>query len=68
MILILLFLLISVLKFHPNTEEKLLFGAGDDTKIHCWDITTGQEKVTFSGHFSKVTSLSFHENGNYLVR
>jgi len=56
------------LKFHPNAEEKLIFGAGDDTKIHGWNIVTGQEKVTLSGHFSKITSLTFHENGNYLVR
>lgn len=58
---------ISVLEFHPDTEKELIFGAGDDTKIHAWDIGTGQRKVTLSGHFSKVTSLSFHENGNYLV-
>ncbi|XP_014472392.1 PREDICTED: transducin beta-like protein 3 [Dinoponera quadriceps] len=58
---------ISILKFHPDAKRKLLFGAGDDTKIHAWDITSGKEKVTFSGHFSKVTSLNFHEDGNYLV-
>lgn len=58
----------SVLEFHPDPEKNMLFGAGDDTKIHAWDITTGQEKITLSGHFSKVTSLSFHEDGNYLVR
>ncbi|RLU18922.1 hypothetical protein DMN91_009280 [Ooceraea biroi] len=58
---------ISTLKFHPDTEKKLIFGAGDDTKIHGWDTVTGQEKVTLSGHFSKVTSLNFHENGNYLI-
>lgn len=57
-----------MLSFHPNSEKQLLFGAGDDTKIHGWDITTGQEKVTLYGHFSKITSLSFHEDGNYLVR
>jgi len=49
-------------------EKKLVFGAGDDTKIHSWDVVTGQKKITLSGHFSKVTSLNFHENGNYLVR
>lgn len=60
--------LFSVLKFHPNAERKLLFGAGDDTKIHVWDTTSGREKVTLSGHFSRVTSLSFHKDGNYVVR
>jgi len=56
------------LEFHPNSEKSLLFGAGDNTKIYGWDINTGQEKIILSGHFSKVTSLNFHENGNYLVR
>ncbi|XP_029172388.1 transducin beta-like protein 3 [Nylanderia fulva] len=58
---------ISVLKFHPDSTKQLLFAAGDDTKIHGWDINTGQKKVTLSGHFSKVTSLNFHENGNYVI-
>ncbi|XP_036144241.1 transducin beta-like protein 3 isoform X3 [Monomorium pharaonis] len=58
---------ISVLEFYPNNEKPLLFGAGDNTKIFGWDIITGQEKIVLSGHFSKVTSLSFHKDGNYLV-
>lgn len=58
---------ISVLEFHPNSEKSLLFGAGDNTKIFGWDITTGQEKIILSGHFSKITSLNFHEDGNYLI-
>ena len=62
------FYFISVLEFYSNSEKSLLFGAGDNTKIYGWDIITGQEKIILSGHFSKVTSLSFHENGNYLVR
>lgn len=58
----------SVLEFHPNNEKSLLFGAGDNTKIYGWDIVTGKEKIILSGHFSKITSLNFHEDGNYLVR
>ncbi|XP_011635530.1 transducin beta-like protein 3 [Pogonomyrmex barbatus] len=60
---------ISVLEFHPNKENKhpLLFGAGDNTKIYGWNISTGQEKIILSGHFSTVTSLNFHENENYLI-
>lgn len=57
-----------MLEFHPDVKKQLLFAAGDDAKIHGWDITTGQEKIILSGHFSKVTSLNFHENGNYLIR
>lgn len=62
------FFIFSVLEFHPDITKQLLFGAGDDTKIHGWDINTGEEKLTLSGHFSKVTSLSFHKKGNYLIR
>ncbi|KAL2724522.1 transducin beta-like protein 3 [Vespula squamosa] len=58
---------ISVLAFHPDIKKELLFGAGDDTKIHGWDINTGQEKIVLSGHFSKVTSLCFHHNGINLI-
>ncbi|KAL0100232.1 hypothetical protein PUN28_019568 [Cardiocondyla obscurior] len=57
----------SVLKFHPDKKKSLLCGAGDNTKIFGWNITNGQEKFVLSGHFSKVTSLNFHENGNYLI-
>lgn len=57
-----------MLAFHPDTKRELLFGAGDDTKIHGWDINTGQEKILLSGHFSKVTSLCFHKNGINLIR
>ncbi|XP_053974904.1 transducin beta-like protein 3 [Hylaeus volcanicus] len=58
---------ISILAFHPNIEKKLVFAAGDDFKIHGWDITSGKEVVTLSGHFSKITSISFHTDGNSLV-
>ncbi|XP_025152449.1 transducin beta-like protein 3 isoform X2 [Harpegnathos saltator] len=58
---------VSVLKFHPDPDRNILFGTGDDVKIHGWDIINGEEKITLSGHFSKITSLNFHKDGNYLV-
>ncbi|CAK9822022.1 Transducin beta-like protein 3 [Anthophora retusa] len=58
---------VSVLHFHPNVEKELIFAAGDDIKIHGWNIRTGKEEITLSGHFSKVTSLSFVKDENYLV-
>lgn len=58
---------ISVLAFHPNIEKELIFAAGDDIKIHGWNIKTGKKEITLSGHFSKVSSLSFLEDENYLV-
>lgn len=58
----------SILVFHPNIEKELIFAAGDDIKIHGWNIKTGKEEIILSGHFSKVTSLSFLKDKNYLVR
>nr|XP_033329429.1 transducin beta-like protein 3 isoform X1 [Megalopta genalis] len=58
---------VSVLDFHPDNQKNLLFAAGDDLKIYGWNILSGIQEIAFLGHFSKVTSLSFHDNGDYLV-
>lgn len=54
---------ISVVKF----DRDLVFAAGDDAAIFAWDLTTGQKKLTLSGHYSKVTGLVFHHDTNQLV-
>lgn len=62
-------LFFSVLEFHPDEQKQLLFAAGDDKhEIFGWDITTGQLTIRLKAHLSKVTSLSFHNNGINLVR
>lgn len=59
---------ISVLRFHSATStEPLIVASGDDNKIHCWNYETKQLRHVLSGHFSKVTSLSFSEDGQALV-
>ncbi|KAG6800849.1 transducin beta-like protein 3 [Apis mellifera caucasica] len=58
---------ISILVFHPNIDKELIFAAGDDIRIHGWNIKTGEEEITLSGHFSKVTSLSFIKDKDYLI-
>ncbi|GFG39073.1 hypothetical protein Cfor_11996 [Coptotermes formosanus] len=55
---------ISVVQFNND----LVFAAGDDATIRAWDHSTGQQKLTLSGHFSKVTGLVFHEDTNQLLR
>lgn len=57
----------SVLKYHPNPSKQLVFGAADDAKIRSWDARTGKEHLTYSGHFSKVTSIVFTSDGKYMV-
>jgi WD40 repeat protein len=54
----------SVVQFNND----LVFAAGDDAAIRAWDHNTGQQKLTLSGHFSKVTALVFNEDTNRLLR
>lgn len=58
---------VSVLTYHPNHEKNLVYGAADNTKIFAWDLTTGNEKLQFAGHFSKVTSINFTDDHKYMV-
>ncbi|RZF35976.1 hypothetical protein LSTR_LSTR005389 [Laodelphax striatellus] len=44
---------ISVLVF----LDELVFAAADDAAIRSWEFASGTLKSTYSGHFSKVTSL-----------
>jgi WD40 repeat protein len=54
----------SVVQFNND----LVFAAGDDAAIRVWDHSTGQQKFTLSGHFSRVTALILHEDTNQLLR
>lgn len=57
----------TVLKYHPHSTKQLIFGAADDTKIRSWNSKTGKEHLIYSGHFSKVTSIQFTSDGEYMV-
>ncbi|CAG9786172.1 unnamed protein product [Diatraea saccharalis] len=57
----------SILKYHPDSNKKLIFGAADDTKIRSWNSKTGKESILYSGHFSKVTSIQFTSDGEYII-
>lgn len=54
----------SVVQFYND----LVFAAGDDATIRAWIHSSGQQKFTLSGHFSKVTALVLHEDTNQLLR
>ncbi|KAL7295179.1 hypothetical protein TKK_0011486 [Trichogramma kaykai] len=49
------------------SESPLLFAVGDDHIIRGWNTQTGKNDITLEGHFSQVTSLSFHEDGKHAV-
>lgn len=57
----------SVLKYHTDLNKNLIFGSADDTKIRSWHSKTGKEHLIYSGHFSKVTSLQFTPDGEFMV-
>lgn len=54
--------------FHPDEDKNILLASGDDLKIHGWNLNNGKEVFALSGHYSKVTSFAFHEDGIHLVR
>lgn len=56
---------VSLVVFHPDVSKSFIYAAGDDNKINCWNYATKELKHTFTGHYSKVTSISF--SNNYLV-
>ncbi|KAJ0177205.1 hypothetical protein K1T71_007214 [Dendrolimus kikuchii] len=57
----------SVLRYHPDLSKQLIFGSADDTKIRSWNSKTGKEHLVYSGHFSKITSLQFTPEGEFMV-
>jgi len=55
----------NVARFHPDGA---LFGSGNsDGVVRIWDVKTGKEAATFTGHSGKVFALDFSENGYYLA-
>ncbi|XP_055836815.1 transducin beta-like protein 3 [Episyrphus balteatus] len=58
---------VALVVFHPDIENNLVFGSGDDNKINCWDYATRTHKVTFTGHYSKVTALSFDTDSKIMA-
>lgn len=58
---------ISVLEFNPEMKTRHIFGAGSDNLIHAWNLETRKLSFALSGHLTKITSLSFTSDGNFLV-
>lgn len=58
---------VSVLAFRSNVGDPLLVAAADDNRIHCWNYITKHLEFILSGHFSKITSVSFSSDGKSLV-
>lgn len=57
---------VSAVTFHPDLNKKIVVAASDDNVIRGWDYEKREMIFAFEGHFSKVTSLEFTNNGDYL--
>ncbi len=50
-----------------TNDSKKLAAGGSDGKIVIWNIETGTEDKTLTGHNGIITSLQFSADGNYLL-
>lgn len=58
---------LSVLEFSPDVKSHTVFAAGSENTIHAWDYETRKIAFKLAGHLTKVTSLSFTGDGQFLV-
>lgn len=59
---------VSVVERCPSSGQNLLFASGDDYHINAWDLhKSGKLVMKYEGHFSKVTAISFHSDGEHFV-
>lgn len=53
--------------FHPDPDRKIVIAVGDNNLIIGWSFETRSVVFTLTGHFSKVTSLLFSNDQQFLV-
>ncbi|KAH1016621.1 hypothetical protein HUJ04_007810 [Dendroctonus ponderosae] len=56
---------VNVVENHPHEDE--IFASADDGVIDCFELSKGQLKTKYEGHFSKVTSIAFSHNKENFV-
>ncbi|KAJ3007895.1 Transducin (beta)-like 3 [Thoreauomyces humboldtii] len=58
---------VSVVRFHPDTENLRVVSGSDDCKVRVWDLNTRACLAVLDSHVSVVRALDFSANGAYLV-
>ena len=62
-----IYCLFSLVKFHELEGKSVVFGCGDDSKISCWCLGKNELIFQLSGHYNKVTSISFCNDGKHMA-
>lgn len=56
---------VSLVEISPDGQT--LVSGSSNGKIKLWDISTGEEIGTFTGHFHQVNALVFSPDGQTLI-
>jgi WD40 repeat protein len=56
---------VTTLEFSP--DNKMLASGGWDDVVRLWDVETGKQIRTFSGHASNISAVTFSPDGQYLA-
>ena len=57
--------IVTTVAFSPNGS--LVLSSGEDGTLKLWDVSTGREIRTFTGHAKKVFSVAFSPDGQFAL-
>lgn len=57
---------VGIVEWHP-TAEHVLFSAGFDYLIIGWDVSTGEQLVSFTNHTDTIYCMSFNWDGSLMA-
>lgn len=59
--------IIQLVKFHPNSNQNMLFSTSDDNTIKVWDLIDSKDVATFDQHLSTPKAIVLSPDGYMLV-